>query len=126
MKTKPTKPTKTPAPQPVAPKKEPELPKVCFNCPKESIECSLWSSDGRYCSISCCVLYSKKLFNDWVVERKRKLEIEREQNEIEELKHAKDFFCIETEEIEPENDSQISSAVMDKPEMMEIKSEQNI
>ena len=85
------------------PKKEvqtPPTPKICFNCPKEAITSHLWCSDGQYCSISCCVLYSKKCFNDWVAERKRKAEIKREQNEIEAYKHAKDFFCIETEDDE--------------------------
>ena len=85
------------------PKKEvqtPPAPKICFNCPKEAIRSHLWCSDGQYCSISCCVLYSKKCFNDWVAERKRKAEIKREQNEIEAYKHAKDFFCIETEDDE--------------------------
>ncbi len=78
-----------------------EMPKVCFNCPKQAVRSTLWCSDGHYCSVSCCVLYSKKCFNDWVAERKRKAEMQREQNEIEALKHAKDFFCIETEDDEP-------------------------
>jgi len=57
-------------------------------------------------------LYSKKCFNDWVAERKRKAEIKREQNEIEALKHAKDFFCIETTD---EESDQQTSPLPEKP-----------
>ena len=126
LKTKPAKSTKSPTQKPEVARKEPALPKICFNCPKEAIECSLWSSDGQYCSISCCVLHCKKLYNDWVCERKRRAELEREQSEIEALKHAKDFFCIETEEEDTEcNGKSLEQdlGALDKPQVIEIEAD---
>ena len=89
----------------------PSPPKICFNCPKQAVKSNLWCSDGQYCSISCCVLYSKKCFNDWVAERKRKADLKREEKEIEALKHAKDFFCIETEADDEDSGEQQESVV---------------